>query len=417
MKIVHFADTHIGVETYGSIDAVSGLSTRVLDELRSLDQVIDYALQNAVDLVVFCGDVYKNREPSQTHQREFAARVKRLSEAGIPMVIVVGNHDLPGSQGRANSVDIFETLRVDHVYIGDKPGLLKINTAGGDIQVAVFPWLRRNALLTRDETRNMSVGQVLEMMQEVMSARLTALADEIDPAVPAILASHIAVSNAKTGTEKSMMIGNDPVVMLSTIAAPVYDYVALGHVHRQQVLSEAPPVVYSGSLERLDFSDEDEEKGFYVVNIHGTAHPRAVSYEFHKILARRFVSLEVELQETDLDPTSIAVMKIMEMGDSLKGAIVRLKLSMPGHMSGMIRDNEIIKALKEAYNISISKMIYRENKTRASAWLKESLTPLEALKNYVESRDIDPGRQKILLEYAEKMIENKLSSDRGTYAI
>lgn len=417
MKIVHFADTHIGVETYGGIDPASGLSTRVLDELRALDNVVDYAVANNADLVIFCGDVYKNREPSQTHQREFAARVRRLSEARIPTVIVVGNHDLPGAQGRANSVDIFETLHIDYIHIANRPEVMKIETASGIVQVAVFPWLRRNALLSRDEVKNLSMGDVMGLMQEVMSARLTALAEDIDVALPAVLASHIAVSSAKTGTEKSMMIGNDPVVMLSTIASPVYDYVALGHVHRQQVLGDTPPVIYAGSLERLDFSDEKEEKGFYVVDINTDVSPRTVNYTFQRVQARRFLTLQVDLNETELDPTGRILSIIDGRKDDINGAVIRLKLSMPGYMSGLVRDNEIMKALKEAYNVSIAKEIRREIKSRASGWLKEGLAPMDALKNYIESKNVSPERQKILIEYAEKMIENKIAADRGTYAI
>jgi DNA repair protein SbcD/Mre11 len=417
MKIVHFADTHIGVETYGGIDPATGLSTRVIDELRALDSVIEYALDNHADLVIFCGDVYKNREPSQTHQREFAARIRRLSEAHIPTVIVIGNHDLPGAQGKANSVDIFETLHIDHIHIADRPGVMKIDTPSGLVQVAVFPWLRRNALLSRDETKNLGVGEVMAQMQDVMSARLTALAEEIDPALPAVLASHIAISSAKTGTEKSMMIGNDPVVMLSTIASPVYDYVALGHVHRQQVLSEAPPVVYSGSMERLDFSDEKEEKGFYVADINTGVSPRTVSYTFHPVQARRFLTLKADISEAELDPNGTIMAVINGNKDDVKGAVVRLKLSLPANMSGLVRDNEIFKALKEAYNVSISKEIRHEAKSRASGWLKEGLTPMDALKNYIEGRSISPERQKMLIDYAEKLIEDKLSADRGSYAI
>jgi len=412
MKIVHFADTHIGVETYGGIDPATGLSSRVLDELRALDNVVGYAVDNKADLVIFCGDVYKNREPSQTHQREFAARVRRLSEAHIPTVIIIGNHDLPGAQGKANSVDIFETLRIDYIYIADRPEVMKIMTASGLLQVAVFPWLRRNALLSREEVKNLTVSEVMALMQEVMSARLTALAGEIDPAVPAVLACHIAVSSAKTGTEKSMMIGNDPVVMLSTIASPVYDYVALGHVHRQQVLSEAPPVVYAGSMERLDFSDEKEEKGFYVADIDTDLLPRKVSYAFHPVRARRFLTLQVELDDADLDPTGRTMAVIADKKDEIKEAVVRLKLSMPGHMAGLIRDNDVFKALKEAYNVSISKDIRRETRSRASGWLKEGLTPMDALKNYIESKNVLPARQEMLLEYAEKLIGAKLSPDR-----
>ena len=58
MKILHFADLHIGVETYGHTDPSTGLSTRLNDILSALDRVVDYALENQVDLVLFCGIVH-----------------------------------------------------------------------------------------------------------------------------------------------------------------------------------------------------------------------------------------------------------------------------------------------------------------------------------------------------------------------
>ena len=104
MRIVHFADVHIGVENYSKIDPGTGLSTRLIDFLDTFDEVVDYAMGNGADLVLFCGDAYKSRDPSQTHQREFAKRVARLSAAGIPVFLVVGNHDSPNVFGRATAL-------------------------------------------------------------------------------------------------------------------------------------------------------------------------------------------------------------------------------------------------------------------------------------------------------------------------
>ena len=84
MKILHFADLHLGVESYGRIDPATGISSRLLDFLSTLDQLVDYALENRVDLVLFCGDAYKSREPSQTQQRIVLKKAKswkkKLSE-------------------------------------------------------------------------------------------------------------------------------------------------------------------------------------------------------------------------------------------------------------------------------------------------------------------------------------------------
>src|SRR5579871_1814748 len=110
LRIAHIADTHIGMENYGRINPETGLNQRLHDFLQSLDEAIDGALKAQVDLLVFAGDVYKTRDPTPTHQREFARRVQRLTSAGVQVVLVAGNHDVPMSAGRATSVDIFRAL-------------------------------------------------------------------------------------------------------------------------------------------------------------------------------------------------------------------------------------------------------------------------------------------------------------------
>src|SRR5207244_12949828 len=117
LRLAHLADTHIGMENYGRINPETGLNQRLHDFLSSLDQAIDGALHAQVDLVVFAGDIYKTRDPTPTHQREFARRIFRLSSAGIKVVIVAGNHDIPLSVGRATSVDIFKALEVPSVLV------------------------------------------------------------------------------------------------------------------------------------------------------------------------------------------------------------------------------------------------------------------------------------------------------------
>src|SRR5687768_2323160 len=117
MRIIHFADLHIGVETYGQPLADRPWSSRMQDFLDAFDAMVDYAIEERVDAAIFAGDAYKPREPPQTHQREFARRIQRLSAAGIPVFLVVGNHDLPNAEGRAHALEIYRTLSVPGVYI------------------------------------------------------------------------------------------------------------------------------------------------------------------------------------------------------------------------------------------------------------------------------------------------------------
>ncbi|MEC8857158.1 MAG: exonuclease subunit SbcD, partial [Chloroflexota bacterium] len=263
MKILHFSDLHIGVENYGRIDPGTGLSTRLGDFLNSFDQVVEFALEESVDLVLLAGDAYKGRDPTQTHQREFAKRLNRLSQAGIPTFLLVGNHDLSATSSRATAVDIFPTLEVANVYVGNNLETYKVDTPSGPLQVLAVPWPRRSAILSREDSRGMSIEQVRQALEERLTEGIERTADGLDPVIPAILTGHVTVNGATVGTERSMMLGQDHVLLVSALDVPQVEYVALGHNHKQQVLRSDPPLgVYSGRLPRVDFSAEGDEQGF-----------------------------------------------------------------------------------------------------------------------------------------------------------
>ena len=406
MKILHFADLHLGVESYGHIDAATGLSTRQNDILSSLDRVIDYALQNDIDLVLFCGDAYKSREPSQTQQREFAKRINRISGSGIPIFLLIGNHDLPNAIGRATSTEIFDTLAIKNVHVSNKPDIYPIETKHGIIQIVSLPWLRRSTLLSKEDTKNLNFEQLNQRMQESLTNIINTLAAKLDPGLPSILAAHIWVVGAALGTEKMMIIGQEHTLLLSNVANPAFDYVALGHIHKRQVLQNNPPVVYSGSLERLDFGDEDDEKGFYIIDIEPDATgKRKVAFDFHPTSGRRFLTIDVKLTTLDTDPTAVILKAISQQQDNIKDAIVKLQLSLPAEIEGFLKDSEIKNALKEAYYFTIARDIKRESRPRLGQFTVSEITPVNALKIYLEQKKTSPERVKELMEYGQKLIE------------
>jgi len=409
LKILHFADLHLGVESYGRIDPTTGLSSRLNDFLSALDQVVDYALENKVDLVLFCGDAYKSREPSQTQQREFARRINRLSTANIPIFLLVGNHDLPNAIGRATSTEIFDTLAVKNVYVSNRPDIYHIPTNNGIIQIASLPWLRRSTLLSKEDTKNLTLEQINHRLQQVLTNVIDANISKLDPTLPSILAAHVWVSSAQVGSERSMTIGQEHMLLLSNVANPAFDYIALGHIHRHQVLSDSPPVVYPGSLERLDFSEEEDNKGFYMVEIEPDKETgkRHVSFDFHQIIGRRFLTINIGIELQDTEPTSTVLRAIAEQEGSIRDAIVRLNISLPVEAEGQLRDNDIRNMLKEAYYFTIAKDIQRETRLRLGKWTAEEIPPLDALKAYLESKKVSPERTKLLLEYGEKLIQEQ----------
>lgn len=410
MKILHFADLHLGVERYGHINPETGLSTRLEDFLKALDQVVDYAIDESVDLVLFCGDAYKTREPTQTQQREFAKRINRLSTNDIPIFLLIGNHDLPNVIGRATATEIFDTLAVKNVYVSNRPELHHIPTKSGTIQVMSLPWLRRSSLLTKEETKNLNFEQLNQRMQEVLTNIIDTNIPKLDPELPSILTAHVWVSGARVGSERALAIGQEHALLLSNVANPAFDYIALGHIHKHQILSQNPPAVYAGSLEHLDFGEEEDDKGFYLIEItpDDKTGKRQVSFDFHMIDGRRFLTINTNIESEDIDPTTTVLKAITEQQGKIIDAVVRLQISLPAESQGQLRDNDIRNALKETHYFTIIKDIQREMRLRLGKWTAEELTPVEALKKYLETRkDLSRERAKVLLEYGDKLIQEQ----------
>ncbi len=409
MKIIHFADLHLGVETYGRLDPATGLSSRLLDFLAALDQLVDYAIENKADLVLFCGDAYKSREPTPTQQREFARRINRLATMDIPVFLLTGNHDLPNAFGRATATEIFDTLAIQKVYVSSRPDVYRIPLRSGVLQIVSLPWLRRSALLSKEETKNLNFKEINERLEQVLTNIFTANVQKLDPKLPAILAAHVWVVGAKVGSESSMTIGQEHTLLPGSIAHPAFDYIALGHIHRHQVVHENPPVVYAGSLERLNFSEETDEKGFYVVDIEpdGETGKRRVSFHFHQLSGRRFVTINANIEPEEADPTLTVIKAITEQASNIGDSIVRLNISLPAELEGALRDSDIRSALKEAHHFSVARDIKRETRLRLGKLAAEEITPFEALKAYLNSKKVSPERTKTLLEYGERLIQEQ----------
>ncbi len=411
MRILHFADLHIGVENYGRLDPATGLSTRLLDFLDALDQVVELALSQNVDLVLFAGDAYKSRDPSQTHQRELAKRLARLSAQGIPLFLVVGNHDLPNAVGRATALDIYPTLRVPHIHVGDRLATYLVQTRSGPLQVVALPWLRRAAFLTREQARSMTLEQVNQELERLLTQGLLDQAAQLDPHIPAILAGHVMVTGARVGTEQNYVLGRDHVLLLSTIANPAFDYVALGHVHKHQVLCERPKVVYSGSVQRVDFSEEKEDKGVCLVDLDPPKPQgyRLADFQFQQVKARTFLTIPVDIQPGEDDPTATVIRAIQR--HHVAGAIVRVKVRLPADLLPHLREGEVRAALREAHYVAgIQREVLEQRRTRLPAGTAHTLSPLEALRLYLESRNTPKERMEILLQHAEKLMGEGLKN-------
>jgi exonuclease SbcD len=401
VRVIHFADIHVGMENYGRIDPSTGTSTRVRDFLERLDEVIEYAIAHEADLAIFAGDAFKNRDPEPTQQREFAQRIKRLADA-VPTLLLVGNHDMPGMAAKASSVDIFRALDVPGVIVGQGAEGRVIATRRGPLYLAWMPYPMRNRLLAREE----HLGKTIEELD--LALRLAAAnvlrdlaAGAASQEMPRVLAAHLSIAEAKLGSERTVMLGHDVAVNGSALSDPGWDYVALGHIHKHQILNpgESPPVVYSGSLERIDFGEEEEEKGFCWVEVERGR----VRWDFVPVRARPFRTVRVDVREA-ADPTAAAMEAIS--GLEADGAVVRVMIRMRADQQALLREREIEAALEQASHVLIARDVETEARARLGELSAEALTPIQLVRRYFEARGEEEGRIAALMVGAEDLLRD-----------
>ncbi|MCD6285280.1 MAG: exonuclease SbcCD subunit D [Anaerolineae bacterium] len=378
IRFVHFSDLHIGIENYGRLDPATGLNRRVMDFLGRLDDVVAYAIDHDADLVLFAGDAFRSRRPSPTHQREFAQRIRALSVAGISVVLLVGNHDVPVMSQRASSIEIFSTLEVPGVIVADRPAVHRIITRRGPVQVVTIPYPVRQRLLSREQFRRMSQEELDGAVSEVVIGMLEALKGQLSEDEPAVLMGHFSVAGANWGSERSIMVGRDVTLPISALVDARWAYVALGHIHRHQSLNadDLPPVVYAGSLARVDFGEEHHPKGFCWVELEdGHA-----SWHYVELPARRFVTLRIDVRG---ESAPLSAIRTVVGAHDLSGVVVRLIVEMSPEQEPLLRDVDLVPLLADAFHTQINREVDRAVRDRLDGMEPATMTPMHLLERYL----------------------------------
>lgn len=403
IKLLHFADAHIDIAKYGRHDPETGLPVRVLDFLKSLDTIIEAAIDEQVDLVLFAGDTYKDRNPAPTFQREWGKRIIRLSKAGIPTLLLVGNHDLSPALGRAHAIEEFATLEVPHVQVLDRPQFLDPDDLEGlPLQVIAIPWISRSGLMAHLDIRETDPAEIYSALESKLTDLLESWFDDLNPDLPTVLTAHASVQGAVYGGERTVMLGRDLVLPGSLVRDPRLDYVALGHIHKPQDLNENahPPVVYPGSIERVDFGEVDDDKFFVLAHIERGR----TKVEWRQLTGiRPFVDRSIQL--VTQEDINARILEVLPPPEELSGAIVRLTLEYPLEWEAIIDEAALREHTANAFEFHLVKRPQRETRIRLpDDQLAGSLTPLELLDIYWRARHTDSDERQALSQLAKDII-------------
>jgi len=409
MKITfyHTADVHFGVENYGKIDAKTGIHSRLLDFNKALGQCIDKAVEEKVDIFFLAGDAYKTAYPTPTQQKMLCGQLLKLYDANIPTIITIGNHDHPLSFGKANALDIFDYLPLNNFFVFSRPELLTIQTKNGPVQVVGIPWPTRNALISHEQHRFKSHHEVTTYLSEKVGQIIQNLAEQLDPKLPAILTGHLTVtSGVFSGSEKRAIFGTDPVFLPSQLAVEPFDYVALGHLHRHQNLNKKGkiPVVYSGSIERVDFGERKEEKGYCTgsISVNKTGEKKT-EYSFIPIKTRPMIQIEVKIEhgKNQTEQLLSAIKK-----HPIKNAIVKILYHVPADLTDKVDLLAIQRACRESqYLVGIIPKHNIAKRDRRIA-IKVDMDLPTMLDKYFDEKPELKERKKVLIKKALELGES-----------
>ena len=417
MKLLHFADAHIDMANYGRHDPSTGLPLRVLDFLKSLDTIVDTAIDEKVDMVIFAGDAYKDRSPAPTFQREWGRRVIRLSQAGIPTFLLVGNHDMSPAAGRAHAIQEFDTLHIPHVHVLQKPEFLSADELGLPVQMIAIPYISRSGLMAALEVGGVNKAEVYSEIEKRLTELLMEWLEKADPGLPVILTAHASVQGAAFGSERTVMLGADFVLPASLVKDKRLDYVALGHIHKPQNLNGPgpdkkdstpyahPPVIYPGSIERVDFGEAKDDKFFVIAEVE----KGQTQVEWRKLKGvRPFIDRRAVLRAGEnVTETLIAA---LPSAKALEDAIVRLIVEYPREWDTLIDEAALRKHAEAAFEFHLVKRPQVEARIRLPAdQTVSSLSPLDLLDQYWKASHTEDAEE--LQKLAQEILSGEEESE------
>jgi len=299
IKFVHTADWHLGLVRYSPRDK-NGVPFQLKWLEKTIDSLADYVLTENIELVLLCGDILHTRNPSPTVENILASSLRKITSDNARVIYLIGNHEIPGWGD--HPAKIYDTLDVPGVIVADEAAIHKIELKSGKkIQVATIPYLSEN--------------DITDVINGILPA--------IDPRMPAILMMHIFIDGAKLSGSDLNILPDETHIASTEFHKLPFDYIALGHIHREQQIWSEPPAVYSGSLQRVTFAEEKEQKGFIAGQIDTMNEGFAVSWNFIPVESTKYMTLEVDIRGAD-DPTRVVINKLLHR--PVANSVVRLKI-------------------------------------------------------------------------------------------
>lgn len=317
MKLVCLlGDPHFGASySLGGIDSKTQMNNRLLDYSNTFDFVIDHVLNNNIPHLIIMGDNFEHSRPSPIELSLFAKKLYRLSNQGVVVHIIVGNHDLIRSN-KATSLDVFRQLKLPNINIYSTISSTTISDdKGNSLNVIFLPYKSKDMLRLR--TNDEAVGYVNERIRYELE-------ENCNNDYRTIVAGHMTVK----GSDVSHLLLNYDISSEIILPQKTFEYIDMsffGHIHSFNVLSKNPYIVNIGSMERNNFSDMGIDKRFPTLDVSDNE----LGCEFTDIPVRNLHEIQIDCTQLPIEQTMKYVMLALRRynkANKIENGILRIKI-------------------------------------------------------------------------------------------
>ncbi|ACO46586.1 exonuclease SbcCD subunit D [Deinococcus deserti] len=263
MRVLHTADFHAGRNLRGF--------DRTPEVHEALNEIAALAKSERVDAVLVSGDLFDTGNPSADAEHAVFDFFLRLRDAGVPGVVIAGNHD---SAARLDSVTgLLGWVGIQAVAqptANPVQMVRHVETRSGEtLTVGALPYLSERRLVKAADLLGGDTGAWRQKYREGMGFFLRRLGEGFRPGSVNMLMMHATLDGAvPSGSERTIQFDLTNQYTLSGLQLPAgAQYVALGHIHKPQTVSDAPLACYPGSVIQLDFGEGGEKKQINLVEV------------------------------------------------------------------------------------------------------------------------------------------------------
>jgi len=374
MRFFHLADLHIGFPLKNGENNFNFQNT--------LDFVIEKAKEYKVDLVVIAGDVFHKRDPEVRDEKLFARFVNALAESNIEILIVTGNHEGAPFRERSIHLDLYNELPLKFIHISKMPEVISIK----GVNFITLPYPFKTNILSKEEYRDKSEDEVLN----ILNRRLLSIVDELISEVNSeknILVAHMPVSEGVIGFEQYINFSKELPLSIEELDRSNIIYYALGHLHKNQIIKSRKyehTFAYPGSLDRLDFGEENDPKGFFFVEVEDSL--KAIEF-IENPFARKFYTIQIE-NDSSFDNINF---------EKIKDSIVRVVVK--GNLEDEGKLRTLIDKLKNSAYVFTQVIDERDTGAVVLSSVSE-VDPMKAIEEY-----LDKSKDARLKKLRERILE------------